>query len=348
MVVLVPAGGCRSPLTAAPAAKPHPTLSGVDPDPRGCGGGPRSARFKPTLTYLAYRSGSGLARALPEALARPAAAVAGRFLGLVMRGRRQMLARHQRRVHGAPMGEQELARALHRGFASYARYWLEAFRLPDETPETLTDRLVIDGLEHVDAALAAGRGVILAAPHLGNWDQAGAWFAVHGYHPATVMEPLEPPALFEWFMAFRRRLGVEVLVLGPEAGSAILRMLRDNRLVGLICDRDLGGRGVEVEFFGERTTLPSGPATLALRSGASVLPGAAYFGPGRSNFVVLRPPLDTTRRGSVREDSVRITQQLAGELEGLIRRAPDQWHLLQPNWPSDFAVAGRKRRPVLA
>jgi KDO2-lipid IV(A) lauroyltransferase len=311
---------------------------------RGFGGLPRDrGAVTATVTYLAYRTGSALARALPERLAQPAAATTGRLLGLAMRGRREMLARHLRRVHTG-IGERELGRALHRSFESYARYWLEVFRLPNETPESLAGRLEIDGLEYADAALADGRGVILAAPHLGNWDFAGAWFAAQGYRPATVAEPIEPPALFEWFMAFRRNLGVEVLVLGPEAGSGMLRLLRDNRLIGLICDRDLGGRGVEVEFFGERTTLPSGPATLALRSGAPIIPGAAYFRPGGRTLCVLRPPLDTARRGSVREDSVRITQQLAGELEVLIRRAPDQWHLLQPNWPSDYAAAGPERR----
>jgi phosphatidylinositol dimannoside acyltransferase len=307
----------------------------------------RGAAATAAATYLAYRTGSALARSLPEAMAQPAAAVAGRVLGLAMRRRRQMLARHLRRVYGEGLSERELGRALHHGFESYARYWLEAFRLPRETPETLADRFRMEGIEYLDAGLAAGRGVILATPHLGNWDMAGAWFATNGYRPATVMEPIEPPALFEWFMAFRRRLGMEMLVLGPDVGSATLRLLRENRVVGLICDRDLGGRGIEVEFFGERTTLPSGPATLALRSGAPIIPGAAYFGPGRRNFCVLRPPLDTARRGSVRDDSARITQQLAGELEGLIRRAPDQWHLLQPNWPSDFAAAGRERRALL-
>jgi len=94
---------------------------------------------------------------------------------------------------------------------------------------------------------------------------------------------------------------------------------------------------VEVEFFGERTTLPGGPATLALRTGATVVPTAVYFRPGRDHLGVVRPALEVERRGRLRDDIARITQAIAHELESLIRVAPEQWHLLQPNWPSDRA-----------
>jgi lauroyl/myristoyl acyltransferase len=118
----------------------------------------------------------------------------------------------------------------------------------------------------------------------------------------------------------------------------VLAALHDNQVLVLLSDRDLAGNGIEVEFFGERTTLPAGPATLALRTGAPLFPSAIYReGDGRVG--VFRPALDTTRHGKLREDVARVTQDLARELEVLIRRAPDQWHLLQPNWPSDRAPA---------
>jgi lauroyl/myristoyl acyltransferase len=113
-------------------------------------------------------------------------------------------------------------------------------------------------------------------------------------------------------------------------------------MVGLVCDRDLAGTGVEVEFFGERTTLPAGPATLALRAGAPLLTGANYF-EGDTHRCIIRPPIDTGRQGSIKDDIARITQAMAAEFEVLIRRAPDQWHMLQPNWPSDFALVGEAR-----
>jgi KDO2-lipid IV(A) lauroyltransferase len=164
--------------------------------------------------------------------------------------------------------------------------------------------------------------------------------AARGHALLAVVEPVEPPELFDWFAAVREHLGLEIVPLGEGVASAVLRALRDNRAVCLLSDRDLTGDGVAVEFFGERTTLPAGPATLALRTGAALLPVAVYFGPGRMHHGVVRPPITVERRGRLRDDIARITSALAGELESLIRAAPDQWHLLQPNWPSDRPANG--------
>jgi KDO2-lipid IV(A) lauroyltransferase len=116
----------------------------------------------------------------------------------------------------------------------------------------------------------------------------------------------------------------------------VLKALRENEIVCLLCDRDLDRKGVEVEFFGERTTLPAGPATLGIRVGTPVLPVGVYFTSAyNGHHAIVRPPLKTDRRGGLRDDVARVTQELARELEFLIRRAPEQWHLFQPNWPSD-------------
>ena len=115
-------------------------------------------------------------------------------------------------------------------------------------------------------------------------------------------------------------------------------------MVCLLCDRDLDHTGVEVEFFGERTTLPAGPATLAIRTGAALLPTAVYFTPRyNGHHGLVRPPIKIQRMGGLREDVARVTQLLARELEFLIRRAPEQWHLFQPNWPSDPGYAESAR-----
>jgi KDO2-lipid IV(A) lauroyltransferase len=296
-----------------------------------------------TATYLGYRAGAAIALALPASLSRPAARLCGRALGLAMRGRRQMVGRHQRRVRGPGLDDRAVERAVADTFASYGRYWLEAFRLPRQDLLALDgDRFRVEGRDLVDKALAEGKGVLIGTPHVGNWDLGAAWFAARGYQPTTVVEPIEPPALFEWFCSYRRALGMGIVPLGPDAGSILLKKLREGLMVGLVCDRDLAGNGVEVEFFGERTTFPAGPATLALRAGAPLLCGANFF-TGAGHHLVIRPPLDTTRQGTIKEDIARITQALAADFEVLIRRAPDQWHLLQPNWPSDFEAAGKER-----
>ena len=288
---------------------------------------------------VAYKAGAAVANALPGPVASGVARALGVGFAVGMRSRREMIARHLKRVHGSGLTGMKLQRKVARAFDSYARYWMESFRLANTTADELEAGMSWEGVGHIDAAIRAGKGAIVALPHLGGWDFGGAWFASAGYHATVVVETLEPPELFEWFRAMRERLGLSVVAHGKDAGTAVLRALRANELVGLVCDRDLAGNGPEVTFFGERTTLPAGPATLALRTGAALLPTAVYFG-GPGHRGVVRPPIPITREGSLRDDVTRITQLLAHELEALIKQAPEQWHLLQPNWPSDYEFLG--------
>ena len=279
-----------------------------------------------------------MANALPTPVAKVLARGLGTGFSRTMAGRRAMLTRHLRRVYGPSLTDEELDRKVTEAFDSYAQYWLESFRLASTSRDELEAGMSWEGVARVDEALGAGKGVIMALPHLGAWDFGGAWLASVGYPATVVVEALEPPELFEWFADLRRAVGLTVVPHGPDAGAAILRALRNNEVVGLVSDRDLARTGVEVEFFGERTTLPAGPATLAIRTGAALLPCAIYFERGGHHHGIVRPAIDCSRQGSLREDVARITQALADELELLIRRAPEQWHLMQPNWPSDFEL----------
>lgn len=195
------------------------------------------------------------------------------------------------------------------------------------------------GFDHLVAGMAAGRGVVLALPHVGSWEYGGAYLSAVGFPMTAVAERIEPAELFDHFVAERAAMGLTIVPLGSESGGAVIRTLRQGGLVGLLCDRDLAGNGVEVEFFGEKTTMPAGPATVALRTGAVLLTGAVYSGPGRDHHAVVGSPVDTARQGAFRSDVTRITQEIAGRFEGLIRRAPEQWHVFQPLWPADKPAA---------
>jgi lauroyl/myristoyl acyltransferase len=291
----------------------------------------------PDLVTPAYKLGAGLARALPKPVAATAARGLGRLAGHLARERRAQVERNLRRVDPTLEGA-ALRRLVDQTFESYARYYEESFRLPGTSAADLDAGFRPDGWHRLDAALEEGSGAIMALPHLGGWEWSGFWVTQVQHRAVTaVVEELEPRALFDWFVELRRSFGFEVVALGPAAGAATARALKANHTLALLCDRDLTGTGPEVEFFGERTTLPGGPATLALRTGAPLLPTAVYFdGPDLRRSVVL-PALDTTRHGRLRDDVQRVTQDLAHALEDLIRRAPEQWHLLQPNWPSDRA-----------
>lgn len=286
--------------------------------------------------YHLYRAGFAIGRWAPRPLIDLAASAAGLFAAAALHDRREMVGRHIDRVTGHSLDPRARQQAVRRAFASYARYWVESARAVDANPQELEARTSYEGLDHIDAALAAGKGAILAIPHLGSWDLAGAWLvASAGFPLSVVVEPVRPPRLFEWFVERRKALGLEVVPLGPDAAGRVAMRLKANGVVALLCDRDLAGSGVEVELFGETTTLPAGPATLAFRTGAALLPVALYQRPAGRIQVLIRPPIDVQREGKLRADVTRITQALAHQLEQLIRAEPEQWHLFQPNWPSD-------------
>ena len=289
----------------------------------------------PDPAYVAYRASAAVARALPSSVADATAPALGGAAPQAMGDRRVLVERNLQRAHGRALTDRELRRSVRATFTSYARYWAESFRLPDVGLAALDDGMDVEGYEHLERALRGGTGTLMALPHLGGWEWAAFWLTQVMRIPVTaVVEPLEPPELFDWFVEYRESLGMEIVPLGPSAGTAVSKAVKRGDIIALLCDRDIQGGGPEVEFFGERTTLPGGPATLALRTGAPILPTAIYFDGDRHLARVL-PALDTARRGKLREDVARITQDLAHALEVLISAAPEQWHLMSPNWPSD-------------
>ena len=177
--------------------------------------------------------------------------------------------------------------------------------------------------------------MIVTLPHVGGFEYAAAWIANRGHPPTVVVEPVEPPELLEWFTSVRSALGMEVVPLGPRAATRMVEALGEGRIICLLADRDIAGDGVEVEFFGERTTMPGGPAVLGLRTGAPILPLAVYFEGRGSHLGVIQPPVPAVREGRLRDDVARVTQEIAHRFETLIRAHPEQWHVMQPNWPSD-------------
>ena len=274
-----------------------------------------------------------LVRQLPEPVAFALGGVGGRVYRRLDHERHAALSANLGQVLGPSVGPRELERAVRRGFASYGRYWVEAFRLEDLTAAQIRQRLRIEGRDHIDAALATGRGAIFASPHIGNWDAGGAWLAASGYPATAVVERLRPAQLYERFAVYRRALGLELLPLddGTETLRGVIRALRAGRLACLVCDRDLTGGGLEVRLFGARAVMPGGPATIALKTGSTLLPCAVYHDrrPGYWRAVV-HPPLSPEPSGDTRKDVLALTQRLADEFEGLIAAAPEQWHVLSP------------------
>ena len=253
-----------------------------------------------------------------------------------MRKKRAIVSRHMRRIQ-PQISDRQIRRAVQKSYESYARYYIETFRLPLLNSKQIQSGVSIDGFEHIESGLKLGKGVILALPHLGGWEWSGRWLIQRGHRLNAVVEKLDSPRLFEMFLQLRKKYGVQVIPLDDNAGVAVQQALARNEIVALLSDRDIQGTGIEVEFFGERTTIPTGPAFFALRTGAALVPLATYFLKRLDGHkTIVRPAIEVERFATLREDMQRISQDLANELELLIRHDPAQWHLFQPNWPSDL------------
>ncbi|KAA1248460.1 phosphatidylinositol mannoside acyltransferase [Mycobacterium simiae] len=288
-------------------------------------------------TDWAYAAGWRVVRAMPEFAARNVFDAGAHYAA--RRGGPEQLRKNLARVIGVRPADVPDA-LLRASLESYARYWREAFRLPAMNHRKLARQIndSFQGIDNLDAALAAGRGAVVALPHSGNWDLAGMWLVqTHGAF-TTVAERLKPESLYRRFIAYRQSLGFEVLPLcgGAQTPFEVLcERLRANGVVCLMAERDLTRTGVRVDFFGEPTRMPAGPAKLAIETGAALLPAHCWFEPNGWGFRVC-PALDCSSG-----DVCAITQALANQFAHNIAEHPADWHMLQPQWLADLSEARR-------
>ncbi len=285
-----------------------------------------------TLAFHAYRSIAWLGRILPERWGRRSFETAGLLAHDLLPDRRAIVARNQAMVLGRGPRDPLVRASTRDAFASYARYWYDSFHFVTMTPQGVADRFEAVGDEHLWRALEGGRGAIVALPHIGNWDAAGPWLVAGGRSVVAVAEQLRPARLFDLFVANRAAIGIEVVGLGePGLGRALASRLAAGRIVALVADRDLTGRGVEVTMFGRRHRLPAGPALLSITTGAPLLV-TPVFQTEQGWRVVMTPPLDVERTADRRADVATLTARMAREFERAVAAAPSDWHMFQPAW----------------
>jgi KDO2-lipid IV(A) lauroyltransferase len=254
-------------------------------------------------------------------------------------GTRQ-LRKNLRRVVGPGMSELRMDALVGQALRSYARYWLETFRLEAMDHDALIasfDRNMT-GREHIDAGLERGKGVVLALPHSGNWDASGIWLVNHSGPFATVAERLKPEAVFDRFVAYRESIGMEVIALtgSQQAPMQVLaERLRANRVVCLLADRDLSRNGIDVTFFGEPTRMPAGPALLAATTGATLHAVHSFFVGDDGWGQTVSAPIELPE-GRLRDRVAVGTQRIADLFAEGIARRPEDWHMLQRLWLADL------------
>lgn len=243
----------------------------------------------------------------------------------------------RRAVHanlGRVLGRRASSDQVRAVFRHGARNYYDTFLIPTLGRRAILDLVRVAGWEHLDAALAAGRGAIMVGVHLSSVALAGQVIAARGYTLTSVVERVEPPELHELLVRLRAGGGVRIAPLGADLMQRLLAALRSNELVGLVMDRDVAGTGVTVEFFGAPTELPGGAALLGLRTGAAILPAVAVRSGDNRFEGWIGPPVEAERGADVRESVARTTRRIAERLERHIGAHPEQWTVFQPVWPA--------------
>lgn len=303
------------------------------------------------LAYRGYVAGWSLVKRLPERQAYRLFEVfadrAWRKQGKGVTQLERNLARvlNYRRV-GAPASPEEIREVSRQGMRNYMRYYCDAFRLETWSTEAIRERSGINSEEILREHLDSGRGVIMALPHMGNWDHAGAWATTITDEFSTVAERLKPEKLADRFLSYRASLGMEVLphTGGKDTYAALLRRLRSGGMVCLVADRDLSANGIPVDFLGEPARMPAGPAALAVATGAALVPvGLWYDGPRLVGQMY--PEVPVPEAGTRSEKIAALTQAVADRFSAEIAAHPADWHMLQKFWPADLDPARAPAQP---
>jgi lauroyl/myristoyl acyltransferase len=275
-----------------------------------------------------------VARSLPVGVAYALADLAGRAWYRLAPDRRALVTETMRRIAaatGRPASGGELRRMVKGSFIGHARYWLEFLRAPHYADEELKRIVRVEDWERWEQLLRDG--AVVAVPHLGNFEPYGHYVAAAGLRGVAPVEETEPPELFEFLMARRAagQGGVQIVPL-RHAFRPMLAALRRNDFVALVADRDLSGDGVPVTMFGHATTIPAGPATLALRTGKPLLM-ARVLRTAPERFSVRAELVEAPRNGHAEADVAALTSALAASFERAIGEAPEQWWAaFQPFW----------------
>lgn len=289
-------------------------------------------RLRDDLLYAALRGLLGAGSRLPLGLTRAVGPVLTAPLLRMLRRERARMEAHLE-IAFPELEANERRRLLrgcvrHFGLQTAEVAWL--WRASESAVERLCE---MEGAEHLETALRAGRGVVFATAHCGNWELVNLRLTAAGLPLTIAVRELDDPRVDRLVTALRSRFGTEVVPRGQSAGRQLMSALARNRAVGLLIDQDIPSiPGVFVPFFGRRAWTPSGAAMLALRMGAPVVPGFDHRRPDGSHVLKIGPPLPQPADGSLDDRVWELTAAATAAVEWQIRAWPEQWVWMHRRW----------------
>ena len=281
------------------------------------------------FSYLAYLLGWKLVGALPEKSAyKLFQAIADRVY--IKNGKSVRRLRTNLSIVSPALSALELEALTQKGYRSYLRYWCDTFRIHTWSPERISSTVTTSNDHLLREPMANDRGVIIALPHSGNWDHAGAYFCQEGIPLVTVAEVLKPEKLFQRFLQYRTEMGFEVLGLDSRAFVTLIRRAREKRLIALVADRDLSDSGIAVRFFKKVAKMPAGPAVLAIKEGLPLV--AAHVSYTQQGIHIDFTEVQIAQLSTEEESIASTVQEIASIFERGISAHPEDWHMLQRIW----------------
>ena len=276
-----------------------------------------------------------LTQHLPLRFSYKVAAVVGDLVYVFWPRGRSNVIDNLRHVLGPEATDKEIRDTARRSFRNYLRLLVDFARGSKMDAATTEARLKGTGWENLDEAFRHGKGVLLVGTHLGSWEVAGVALASRGYRVSAVSETLGNERINRLATRSRAARGIELIPM-EYALKRAYRALRRNEAVGLVTDRPLPQEeGTPVEFFGQRIAWPSGPAILALRTGARIVTGYLVRSEDDGYVGEILPPIEVESTGDHDADVQRVTQEVVRIQEDLIRRYPDQWFMFRRMWPPE-------------
>lgn len=285
------------------------------------------------LAYVVFKIASIVVPLMPEGLSYRLASAVGLVGYYLLPRARRGIKGNLRRVFGPEADQRDIDHAARRAFQVAAKNYADLFRIPRLDLPRLEETVKVDGWEHVEAALAEGRGAIVFSAHLGNMELISQVIVARSYRAVIPVEHVKPERLFRLVTAARSSRGLRMIPIDGGALKAIYKALKANEIVGIGADRDIQGTGLVTRFFGEVTTMPDAPAVLALRTGARVLPVQSVRQQDNTFRVKVYPALTLRQTGNIHEDVRVNTEAIVRIMEGFIRSNPDQWVVFEPVWP---------------
>jgi KDO2-lipid IV(A) lauroyltransferase len=271
-------------------------------------------------------------RVLPEKVQCSGGIFIGKLAFILLRTRKKVALSNIKRVFTG-LSDKEIKATAKSNFEKLGINAVEFLLMPFVKDKDISARFSIEGKEFFDKALEQGKGVITLGFHFSNWEITGVIAQLLGHDIVALARPLKKNIALNDFLNGLRKSTGSTIIVNENAGRMVMRLLKENKIVGILGDqREKRSRGVFVELFGTKVSTSKGTATIAMKTGAPVIPVYAVRKGFLRYTIVCANPIEMERTVNVGELIEKNTRKINAFLESIIRQYPDEWFWVHRRW----------------